>query len=813
MNSKKAITLLVLATMLLSITPVIVSNAITVVELEEWDDGYSALPAYVTKGMTIAVTGTGATPGRTVKVYWDGLDKLLNTTTAKGNGNWEVWFDVPEALNGDHWITVENVYNGQIDTSATALNMAASLSMSPKSGLPTDVITVKGYGFGDEEDVEVIEFNYTSITATPSTPTTNDVGSWTATFKVPTGLILDSTYDVYAQDAAGNNATKSFYVGASISLNKDSGPSGTVVRITGRGFTKFYGIGNGTITFDGIPCGIISESAKVKTSGEFVCDIVIPDKGEDEYTISVTESGAAPGVTAEASFEQTGRPEIELTPEYGPVGSTITVKGYNFTQISGEDVILTLDDLQPKTVTTNSAGEFTATYRIPGSTDTAYLKANQALYTLSAQAAFRVGYISVVMYPETATAGERVTVTGSGFDDMCNITLDGELWMDDISAGDGGVIDGTNWVPSMEPGVYDVVVTETSGISVTVELTVTENTYVTLSPLTAPATYSVDIEGFNFAQYPVDKSLNFLLYNDTDEWTLDVIYDGGAVQLEDNLDDWDEGYFEGTFDLPASDTISIGSYMINVTDGEGMWTQIAFDVVSKTVSIDPKKTVFRVGETLGFNVETSFKQEDSWIKIWDPSGNLYWQTDAFDADVWVKVGTIMRVPYYSQVAGGNPMTFLEDAPLGTWTWKWYIYDTEEGENVVLDEGIFTVEAAAQDVVAAQVEDLANQITDIASQLTDVTGEFTDVKSDIANLATIAQQAASAAQQALTAVQTVATTANQANTAAQAAADAANAAKDAANGLTTLVYGAIGAALVAALAAIVSLMQISRRIAG
>jgi chaperonin cofactor prefoldin len=385
--------------------------------------------------------------------------------------------------------------------------------------------------------------------------------------------------------------------------------------------------------------------------------------------------------------------------------------------------------------------------------------------------------------------------------------------MDDLVAGVGGVIGDTDWVPTIEPGVYDVVVTETSGISVTVELTVTENTYVTVSPLTAPATYSVDIEGYNFAHNPDDKSLTFLLYNDTDEWTLDVLFESNPVQLEDGGDDWDDGYFEGTFDLPADDTVSIGSYMINVTSGDGMWAQVAFDVVSKTVGIDPKKTVFRVGETLGFNVETSFKQEDSWIKIWDPSGNLYWQTDAFDADVWVKVGTIMRVPYYSQVAGGNPMTFLEDAPLGTWTWKWYIYDSDEGENVVLDEGTFTVEAAAQDVVAGQVEDLANQITDLASQLEDVSGEFSDVKSDIANVAAVAQQAVAAAQQAAQAVQTVATTANQANTAAQAAADAANAAKDAANGLTTLVYGAIGAALVAALAAIVSLMQISRRIAG
>jgi len=812
MNSKKAITLLVLATMLLSITPVIVSNAITVVSLEEWDDGYFVLPADVFKGTTIAVKGSGATPGRTVKVYWDGLDKLLNTTTAKGNGNWEVWFDVPEALNGEHWITVENVYNGQYDTYLTAVNMEASLSLSPKSGLKGDVITVKGYGFGDEEDVQWIQFDYVNITATPSVPTTNDVGSWTATFKVP-NLPTGFTYDVWVEDAAGNDATKTFRIGASITLNKDKGPSGTVVRITGRGFTYGYGIGNGTITFDGTDCGVVSESAKVKSNGEFTCDVVIPDVGEDEYTLSVTESGSAPGVTATADFEQTGRPAIKLTPEYGPVGSTITVKGYNFTQISGEDVVLSLEGASEKTVTTNSAGEFTATYRIPGSSGTPYLWADQDDYNIMAEEPFRVGFISVVMYPETVTAGAEVTVSGSGFEGTCNVTLDGELWMDGLVAGVGGVIGDTDWVPSMAPGVYDVVVTETSGISITVELTVTENTYVTVSPLTAPATYSVDIEGYNFAHNPDDKSLTFLLYNDTDEWTLDVLFESNPVQLEDGGDDWDDGYFEGTFDLPADDTVSIGSYMINVTSGDGMWTQIAFDVVSKTVGIDPKKTVFRVGETLGFNVESSFKQVDSWIKIWDPSGNLYWQTDAFNTNVWVKVGTIMRVPYYSQVAGGNPMTFLEDAPLGTWTWKWYIYDADEGENVVLDSGTFTVEAAAQDVVAGQVEDLANQITDLQDSLADVSGEFSDVKSSIANVAAVAQQAVTAAQQAAQAVQTVATTANQANTAAQAAADAANAAKDAANGLTTLVYGAIGAALVAALAAIVSLMQISRRIAG
>jgi hypothetical protein len=366
----------------------------------------------------------------------------------------------------------------------------------------------------------------------------------------------------------------------------------------------------------------------------------------------------------------------------------------------------------------------------------------------------------------------------------------------------------------MEPGVYEVVVTEESGIAVTVELTVTENTYVELSPAIAPPGYGVDIEGYNFAQNPVDETLEFLLYNDTDEWVLDVEFDGSIVDLESGQnddDDWDDGYFEGNWTVPDDDEISVGSYWLNVTCGDGMYTQIMFEVVEKTVDIEPKKTVFRVGETVGFNVESSFKQKDSYIKVWDPTGNLYWQTDAFIDDVWVEVGTIQRVPYYSQVAGGNPMTLLEDAPLGTWEWTWYASDDDDNDE--LDAGTFTVEEAAADVIGEQVADLNNQITDLASQLDGVTEDFNDVKSDIADVAAIAEQAVTAAQQAAEAVETVAQTANTASQAASDAAEAANAARDAANGLTTLVYGAIGAALVAALAAIVSLMQISRRIAG
>jgi hypothetical protein len=825
MNSKKAITLLVIATMLLSITPILsVSADVNIVDLTG-ENGADYLFGQwgVVYGDVMKIYGTGGTPGKNVNVYWDAIDDwngesgLLNTTKAEGNGDYELWFEIPEAVYGDHFITVENARTGEIYTELAPIVVEAFIEVDPESGLDGDEVTVNGYGFDSEVEIVDFEFDGTDEDLSPGTPETNEVGSWTATFEVPD--IGYGVYNVYAQDDTGYWNDTTFEIGPSITLNKEEGPSGTVVRITGRGFTDGYGIGNGTIEYNGVPCGIITDNAKVKSTGTFTCDVVIPETApvEEEYDLYVQESGAGVGVDAMVHFEILGNAGIEVTPEYGPVGSTVTVKGYNFTQINGEDVLLELNGIGDKTVETDSNGEFTATFRIPGAADTVPLTATQADFGIQATQDFRVGFITVVVFPDSGPAGEELSITGSGFDetDEWNATLGDELIVDAVGVGAGGVISATRHVPSMEPGEYEIVVTEDdTGITVIVPFTVTENTYLVLSPMMAPAGFDVDIEGYNFAQNPaVPDNIEFVLYNDTVEWDLSglVEYDGNPVELPPgpNADeDWDDGYFEGTFTLPDDEEISIGTYWLNVTDDEGMFAQYMFQIVDKTVDIEPKKTVFRVGETVGFNVESSFAQPNSYIKIWDPSGNLYWQTDAFAPDSWVEVGTIQRVPYYSQVAGGNPMNLLDDAPLGTWEWTWYDVDDEE-----LDEGTFEVAEAEADVIGEQVADLNNQITDLASQLSDVSDEFADVKSDIADVAAIAEQAVTAANQAAEAVQTVAQTANTASQAAADAATAAEAARDAANGLTTLVYGAIGAALVAALAAIVSLMQISRRIAG
>jgi hypothetical protein len=63
MNSKKAITLLVLVTMLMALVPIVpVHAAIQITDLSDSEASY---------GDELTVEGNGVTSGATVNVYWD----------------------------------------------------------------------------------------------------------------------------------------------------------------------------------------------------------------------------------------------------------------------------------------------------------------------------------------------------------------------------------------------------------------------------------------------------------------------------------------------------------------------------------------------------------------------------------------------------------------------------------------------------------------------------------------------------------------------------------------------------------------------
>jgi len=1012
--SKRAISIIVIATFLLSMIPIMPANAILNTVNLSVSSG--------DKGDTVTVSGAvgEVTSGATVEIYWDtaiGINAyLLNSTTGKADGSWEVNFDVPEAVTGEHYVWAKDGSGPYY--ASEKFTVISLVKLSPDSGLVDDEVTVTGYGFAADDDigvfwatspvtfyevddatagwvadttygayaveltadtdltiyshadvamagndlpVSIVDFSdvvgatsylwyrtgatdsygphicfyltngtggFADITMMTNTAisaswtslqlsavqfhyfgnenslaaqqgpgfantlvhwqgtalatwtiykvqveegwwsagsgtavvdnlvingvaydwepsivdtTTDEFGSFDVKFDVPTGASFDD-YIVSAIDHGPTMNFDTYTVGASFTMTPEEGPTGTVISVEGRGWSK-----GGTMTFE-IPgpvtlAAVDGDPIVTESDGTFSAELVMPNVASvTDYTITATETNTTTNVASE-DFDVTGLPKITLSPGFGPPGETVSIEGYNFTQVSGTVVDLDFGTLTGiKTFTTDANGEFSGTFTAQA---LAFSPPDHDVtatdeFGVSDDAKFRLGMMIIIISPTYGPSGDYVYLTGTGFEASgdWNATLDGDL-IAEGTASTEGVIATYFYVPSIEAGTYNLEVLDiTSEIALSTIFIVTETTYVTVSPSQAPSSYNVSIEGFNFADTP--GAVTFELYNSTNDWTLTVLDEGSAVQTD--LD----GNFTGTFLVPTD--ISLGDYLINVTDSMDLFAQIPFSVVAARVDVTPRKALFDRGNSITFDISNDFDLPDSYIEIYSPDDILYWITDDLTADMWVLVDELYTVPYYRQTANLNPMDLASDAPLGTWTYFFYDESDEELMNGTFAVGPSTaaqVDALLEDVrsdLSGLAEDMAGLSDDFADDMDALSADFAD---DIASLsadfaydidglsdeiagATDAGNAASAAvadlEDSLSDLEDsmgdIADASNSALDAAQeaadAAADAATAAEgagDAAKGLTSLVYGAIGASLIAALAAIVSLMQISKKIAG
>jgi hypothetical protein len=679
------------------------------------------------------------------------------------------------------------------------------------------------------------------------TGTTNSLGSWSKRIEIPDWT--NGAYYIASMDAKGYYGTDDFTIGAVLTATPDEVDVGDVVTVKGRGYTPY-----GAVTLPdiwlmpgAIDVEIVDYEAPedIDEDGDFSFKIVVPQvpDADEDYDLYVTDGV----LTADVELEVGDKAKITITPDYGPQGATVSIEGVNFPNIREEEVNVHIvgDPTVLEEFETAADGSFSGTFRIPAVADgdveiEAYWDSDEGLDNVYDDADFRIGSILVLLSDDEGPAGMEIVLSGNGFTAAggWNATFGDEELFEDMTVDGAGLL-GANifYVPQVEPGTYDIQVwDEESEIAVITEFVVTHATSFEIVPMEAPAGFNVTFEAMYWSE-DQGETFEFVVWNETEDWDITGEVWKVSADYDDGLglgpspspfstgdadgSEADDGaatmwWFIGDEDPEdAEEVFSKGTYWLNVTYGDDYEYSTSFVIGDPHARIAPRKSIFRIGDTLSFAIEHSFGNnplgdiEDGNVDIFDPSGNLYFRTDELDEDHWVKSGMFYYVPISAQVDNENPMILLDDAPLGTWSYEWY----EDGGETLIASGTFEVAESTEALITGKIDDLNNQITDLQDTVSDVTSEFDDIRSDIAEVATIAEQAVSAANAVADAVQTVAQTANQANTAAENAAEAANAAKDAANSLTTLVYGAIGAALVAALAAIVSLMQISRRIAG
>jgi hypothetical protein len=278
-------------------------------------------------GTDVVVTGAAGTasPFSTVKAYWDSLaGTVLGTTSALSTGAYEMEVTIPPAVNGDHFIVVND---GETESAGALFTVTGQLIVDPEEALPGDTLAVTGHGLAANSDV-TLTFDSTtlltpvSVTLTAPAITTNGTGSFSASIVVPTSIAPADfdTYTLTAEDEDLNTASATVVIDYNIILTPDLGPTGITITISGRiEASVAY-----DITFNAAPI-----SAGTTTSdGSYSATYTIPGVlSTGFYPVTIVWDTVN---SRSATFEVTPSPTITLGAATGIATDIVTVTGSGF---------------------------------------------------------------------------------------------------------------------------------------------------------------------------------------------------------------------------------------------------------------------------------------------------------------------------------------------------------------------------------------------------------------------------------------------------------------------------------------------------
>ena len=236
-------------------------------------------------------------------------------------GNWSSSFVIPVTSTtttpGEHELSITDTLGR---SGSVVLSMAPRvLTMTPASGRVGTRVQVEGSGFPADnravgsETTSTVTIGYSegAVPRTVVTLTPDGSGNIRGWFTVPLGAGIPSTNAVRATFEVDNVTVTTSAVHevprAGITLDKESGPAGTIVTVTGQGFKRYT-------TVEQIDFGTLDVRSGFGLStdgtGGFEATILVPgaNTGAQAVTVEVGDT------TASATFTVTDDPFV-LTPE------------------------------------------------------------------------------------------------------------------------------------------------------------------------------------------------------------------------------------------------------------------------------------------------------------------------------------------------------------------------------------------------------------------------------------------------------------------------------------------------------------------
>jgi len=355
----------------------------------------------VVVGEQVTINGTGFRASRSVTIKFD--NRTAQTTSTNSKGSFSVKFSIPESSYGSHEVTADDGTNRL----SISISVKQSATISPKSGPVDTKLNVTGTGFRDDRPI-TITFDGDEVDTSPASVDTDEYGSFTASFQVPT--CVNGTVEIVASDGK-YTATAEFTIRAHIALDPVSANVGDTVSINGNGFRANRVI---MLTFDNEEVGSIPATIRSDSLGCFEVDFTVPPSTSGIHEIRADDDAEV------AEVNWTTLSTISLNPTGGPINAEVTIEGTGFG--SNRVMAIEFDDDHVRTSATDAKGSFTTQFVVPELESGEYnVTASDSVTT--AGAVFTVT-TSIEVAPVTGHVGTTITVTGTGFAGAVTVKYD-----------------------------------------------------------------------------------------------------------------------------------------------------------------------------------------------------------------------------------------------------------------------------------------------------------------------------------------------------------------------------------------------------
>jgi len=670
-----------------------------------------------TVGSMLTLTYTHASYGGQVIVYWETqAGAILYQTYADGAGAATAYVFIPSGAAGPHAIVARDVSTGS--TATTTYTIIPKITLTPSNGLVGDSVTVTGTGFTRSGILDSLTFAGSDITPA-TTVSISTIGEFVATFTVPN--LIYGTYSVVATDNATLAATATFIIGATFTASESKGPTGTVITVTGRGFTPSTDITWRIFRDLDAEQATVPEVVNIQstTTGTFTGRIVVPTVAKSGattasvYKIEATDGSNAPTVR----FNVTATTVFVVDPmATSPWQNTVvTITGSGYTQLSGTEVTFTFNGVPVGTLTTTATGAVVGEIAIPNLSAAYYDFVGTDAFGLTYTLSYQIGITLLVLNYDVGPTGLVVTYYAYGFHNglAINVTLNGMV-VDEIAnpTNVGGRITSTFQIPTMPIGTYEVKVTATDGLNAIKSFTVNATTAVSPNPAQAPILSNIYLTATNFGSSTV---LSFYIFNSTWGTELTMVPSSGFSSTVTN----GSGLYIGYFAVPSSWTNGLYTIVVNNT-ANTLNATTTFTVGYATFTVETRGSTYNQGDIVSFKISSSYYADEITITVTDPQG--------YKGYVWGETtelsGGLYNGYYYCSPCW-EKFQLASDVPLGVWTWN----ATNDYGHV--RTGSFTVTAKIGSVLSgmdSKLDTIISSIEDLNATLVDISGDMVTIKS-------------------------------------------------------------------------------------